>query len=347
MTAPCRSERESSTKCQRHSNMGRLPVFVILSLGQELSQTQHGGPVTQRSITSTGLHDALSAYMLRFLATGELAALACTCKDMRDLAYGQDALWRSSAQGHLPANHPSIEGLDRAGVQQLMQRRADACCNLAAGRSGVKLNLAPCYGWKSFQFLDACFGNDNHLVIFSIVQYDWPFGRPLVCFSLVHLDVQTGNKVKQLGPVELGAIHKRVPTEYAAVKRDMKQFFSSCGTLLVVPVEVKRRMHANLHEDDDVSDVGANSNGDASHLESDGGMSGSHPDAGSRQVGCVLIVLDAATLEVKRLIEGPNAAKGAVIVHHQMSADNRLLAIVECSEGSAQFYVTLFHMQCI
>ncbi|KAK9808005.1 hypothetical protein WJX73_002699 [Symbiochloris irregularis] len=70
----------------------------------------------------------------------QLAAVVCTCKELRQLAYEQDDLWRRAAADCLP--HPLLAGLDGAVLRRLLARRALARSNIEAGRMGTYVDLA-------------------------------------------------------------------------------------------------------------------------------------------------------------------------------------------------------------
>lgn len=90
------------------------------------------------------LQQVLTAEVLPKLPVKALAALASTSRALRDLLYAPAALqaWRDAAAAHLPAHHqPSARQMDRAGIQQLLLRRATAVSNLNRG-AGISVTAA-------------------------------------------------------------------------------------------------------------------------------------------------------------------------------------------------------------
>lgn len=51
-----------------------------------------------KMITSQGVHGMLSVHVLPLLDLCDLGAFACTCRELRDLTYEREDLWRSAAE---------------------------------------------------------------------------------------------------------------------------------------------------------------------------------------------------------------------------------------------------------
>lgn len=81
---------------------------------------------------------ALDFHVLPLLGLRDLAACSCTCTALRALTYQQDQLWLRAAAASLP---PSLSIASRAAVQNMMQRRADACKHIVSGRQSTLIEL--------------------------------------------------------------------------------------------------------------------------------------------------------------------------------------------------------------
>ena len=82
----------------------------------------------------------LTARVFPQLPLHTLAALACSSRALRDLLYAPAAQfsWRDAAACHMPRHLPSLQDMDRVGIQRLMQRRSTAVQTLAGG-AGTRL----------------------------------------------------------------------------------------------------------------------------------------------------------------------------------------------------------------
>ncbi|KAK9796698.1 hypothetical protein WJX73_003646 [Symbiochloris irregularis] len=60
---------------------------------------------------------------------------------MRELTYRQESLWSETASAFLPPEHPSLSGLGRKAVQDIMQRRRRARHNVLHGQPDQKLTV--------------------------------------------------------------------------------------------------------------------------------------------------------------------------------------------------------------
>ena len=97
-----------------------------------------GAQQGQRQLTSHEVQAVLSSHVLPQLQLCHLAALACSCKTLRELVYSGDQVWCRAAAAHLNPQHPSLAGKDRAAVQSAMLRRLRARHNISAGKIGER-----------------------------------------------------------------------------------------------------------------------------------------------------------------------------------------------------------------
>lgn len=88
----------------------------------------------QLLMESQEVQHALAGHALPLLSLHDLASLTCTCAALRDLVYQQSHLWGPAAVAILPPQLAHLPDMDRAAVQTLMQRRADAKHNLMSGK---------------------------------------------------------------------------------------------------------------------------------------------------------------------------------------------------------------------
>ncbi|KAK9803798.1 hypothetical protein WJX73_010499 [Symbiochloris irregularis] len=92
-----------------------------------------GARLVKQQLASPELQQILACHALKSLSCKNLAALACSCPDLRGVAYSDDSIWAAAAASFLPPHHPSVSGLERAAIQSILQRRADACKLITSG----------------------------------------------------------------------------------------------------------------------------------------------------------------------------------------------------------------------
>ena len=89
----------------------------------------------------TELQGVFADLVLPRLNLRDLVCVSCSCQALRDAAYLRDEPWRCAASEFLPPAHPSLSGLSRTWVQNVLQKRVDARRNVTAGRTGSVLEV--------------------------------------------------------------------------------------------------------------------------------------------------------------------------------------------------------------
>ena len=114
---------------------GSTPPFWLFILKLKAAFHRGRGPHMADYLQhSLELQQVFTVHVLPQLPVDALGCLACSSTALRGLVYASEAqqAWRQAISAHLPSIHPSPQG-DRLGIQQCLQRRWTAACNLGKG----------------------------------------------------------------------------------------------------------------------------------------------------------------------------------------------------------------------